>query len=360
MDDRERLILLNTIPDVGSLRFRRLLDAFGSLAAIFTASAAQMRQVEGIGPVLAERIAGWPHEPSAAEDELRRAERAGCAVITWLDEAFPVVLKNIPDPPMVIYMKGQWVPEDQTAVGVVGSRLASLYGQQMAQRLAHDLALHGVTIVSGLARGIDGAAHRGALKAQGRTIGVIGSGFNRFYPPEHVDLAEEIAAHGAVISEYPMEMEPVPANFPRRNRLISGLSLGVVIVEAAKRSGALITADCALEQGREVFAVPGKADSATSQGTHQLLRQGARLATSADDILEELGLGPGAAAPRRVGVTDDERMLMEQLKRNEPRDVDLLAEKTGLPAAVCASALLGLELKRLVKQLPGKRFVPWN
>jgi len=250
-------------------------------------------------------------------------------------------------------------------VAIVGSRRASLYGQQTAERMSYELAVRGVTVVSGLARGIDSAAHRGALKAQGRTLAVLGSGLSRLYPPEHADLAEQIAASGAVISEYPMGMAPPAQNFPRRNRLISGLSLGVVIVEAASHSGALITADCALEQGREVFAVPGKVDSVTSQGTHQLLKQGAKLTTTVDDILEELRLEPipmprqasAASAPHNLRMTDEEQRLLAHLSPDEPQDIDALAATTGLSVSVCAATLLGLELKRLVKQLPGKRFI---
>lgn len=292
MDDRERLIALNLVPGIGSLRLRRLLDAFGSLSTLWAASAEQLQQVEGVGPGFAQQLIDSRRKRDAVTEELGLARKAGCTVVTLEDDGYPVPLRQIHDPPLVIYMKGAWTEADETAVAMVGARRASLYGQQMAERLAYDLALRGVTVVSGLARGIDGTAHRGALKASGRTLAVLGNGLSSIYPSEHKDLAEQIAEHGALISEYPMRMEPLSQNFPQRNRLISGLSLGVVIVEAAKRSGALITADCALEQGREVFAVPGKADSITSQGTHQLLKQGARLVTSVEDILEELRLEP--------------------------------------------------------------------
>lgn len=365
MDDRERLILLNLIPDIGSLRARRLLEAFGTLRELFGAPEELLRHVDGIGPVLARRITAYCRNPKLLSEELRLAKQACCAILTQLDADYPTPLRQIPDPPLVLYMMGQWRDEDQTAVAIVGSRRATLYGQHVAQRLAYDLAIRGVTVVSGLARGIDGAAHQGALKARGRTLAVLGNGLASIYPPEHKGLAEEITAHGAMLSELPMRMEPLAQNFPRRNRLISGLSLGVVIVEAAKRSGALITADAALDQGREVFAVPGKVDSMASQGTHQLLKQGARLVTSVDDILEELRLvsrAVGVAQPsspsRAVeGATDDERALFNSLSTDDPSDLDQLAAKTNLPAATCAALLLGLELKRLVKQLPGKRFI---
>jgi DNA processing protein len=379
MTEREWLILLNLIPELTPLAATRLLEAFGSAGAVFQASEAQLRGVERITPKLAACLIAQGRRPGLAAEEVARAHAAGCAIVTRLEATYPDVLRTIHDPPPVLYMKGAGKAEEQVAVAIVGSRRASLYGQQTAQRLAYELALRGVMIVSGLARGIDAAAHRGALQAAGRTLAVWGSGLDRLYPPEHRALAEQIVAQrGALLSEYPMGSPPLSYHFPRRNRLISGLSVGVVIVEAAHRSGALITADCALEQGREVFAVPGKVDSLTSQGTHHLLKQGARLVTSVDDILEELGLvaparpaahGAGGEVAQRQsgspattleGVTDEERRLMHQLRRDEPCDVETLTAKTGLTASACTSTLLGLELRHLVKQLPGQRFVPWS
>ncbi|MBI3324067.1 MAG: DNA-protecting protein DprA [Candidatus Omnitrophica bacterium] len=369
MDDHGRLILLNQVPEIGSLRLARLLEAFGSLEALFRAGEEQFRGVEGIGPVLANRLAGYCRRSELIEGERQAAQRAGCRIITRLDEEFPASLRTIHDPPLVLYRRGPWPADAQPAVAIVGSRRASFYGQQMAERLAYELALRGVTVVSGLARGIDGAAHRGALKAGGLTVAVLGCGLGTIYPPEHRALADQIAERGALFSEYPVGMEPLPQHFPQRNRLISGLSLGVIVVEATRRSGALITADCALEQGREVFAVPGKADSLTSEGTHQLLKQGARLVTSVEDVLEELRLvpltaGPGTSHAHADGaqghgprLSDEERDLLAQLSPDEPLDLDTLAVKAALPAATCAAVLLGLELKRLAKQLPGKRFV---
>jgi DNA processing protein len=234
-----------------------------------------------------------------------------------------------------------------------------LYGLQLTERLAGELAVRGVTVVSGLARGIDAAAHRGALRAGGRTLAVIGSGLGALYPPEHAELAEQIAARGAVFSEFPITFPPIPGNFPRRNRLISGLSLGVVVVEAARRSGSLITADCALEQGREVFAVPGRIDSTGSHGTHALLKQGARLVTGVDDILEALHLELARALPPmpRPEVRADVERLLDCFGTRAPIDVDRLAQRAGLPVATCGALLTQLELQRRVRQLPGKRFV---
>jgi DNA processing protein len=290
LTNRERLILLNLVPEIGSTRLRRLLEAFGDLDQLWAASVQAIQQVDGITPRLAQRIADGCRDTPLLGKELALAQRQGVAIVTLEDDEYPKLLRAIPDPPLALYVRGTLTGADEMAVGIVGARRASFYGTQCAERLGYDLALRGVTVVSGLAHGIDGAAHRGALRASGRTLAVLGSGLARIYPPEHEPLAVQVAQQGALLSEYPMDTVPLPHNFPRRNRLISGLSLGVVVVEAARRSGALITADCALEQGREVFAVPGPITTVTSQGTHQLLKQGARLVTSVDDILEELNL----------------------------------------------------------------------
>ncbi|MBI4354765.1 MAG: DNA-protecting protein DprA [Candidatus Omnitrophica bacterium] len=364
MTEREWLIALNMIPEIRPRTVTRLLEAFGSTEGIFKAPEEHLRQVEGITPKLAAVLIAYGRREAAVAEETRRAEAAGCAMVTRLDEEFPETLRNIPDPPPVLYVKGNWVPEDAVAVAIVGSRRASLYGQQTAQRLGYELASRGVTVVSGFARGIDAAAHRGALQAHGRTLAVWGSGLDELYPPEHGELADQIVQHGALISEYPMGSLPIAYHFPQRNRLISGLSLGVVVVEAAHRSGALITVDCALEQGREVFAVPGNIDALTSQGTHHLLKQGARLVTSVDDILEELRLEPIRSsgtiereAQPHGDWSEEEQQLLSKIRRDAPLDIETLAGATGLPPSRCIASLLHLELKHAVKQLPGQRFV---
>jgi len=369
VNERERLIALNLVPEIGSARVRRLLEAFETLERLWQASASELQQVEGIGPILAERLLAGCRDARLVYHEMALAQRHGVTILALGDEAYPARLKEIHDPPLALYQRGTWMERDAIAIGIVGARRASFYGQQVSERLAYDLALRGVTIVSGLARGIDAAAHRGALKAGGRTIAVLGSGLNQIYPPEHAELATQVAAQGILLSEYPMTAEPLPHHFPQRNRLISGLSLGVVVVEATQRSGALITADCALEQGRDVFAVPGHIDSPASRGTHHLLKQGAKLVTSVDDILEELRLSPmpvsetpkptaEPGAPVAIAdVSETERLLIGQLSADEPVDVDGLSEKTGLPASTCTATLLQLELKRVVKQLPGQRFI---
>ena len=290
------------------------------------------------------------------------------------DAGYPKNLKTLHSPPKVLYVNGSFKENDDFAVAIVGSRRASRYGIEMSERLGFNLALRGVTVVSGMARGIDSAAHRGALKARGRTIAVMGSGHNHIYPSENKKLYEEIAESGAVVSEFENDMAPLAQNFPIRNRIISGLSLGLVVVEAAKNSGALITADFALEQGREVFAIPGKISSLTSEGTHALIKDGAKLVQSAEDIMEELGLHeiePMAGIDKELrdekiskktaryvynALTDDERKIYKILS-DEPLYIDDVVKEASVELGKVSKVLLGLELKRLIKELPGKQFV---
>lgn len=286
------------------------------------------------------------------------------------DKEYPTNLKYIYNPPGTLYVQGDIIPEDNIAIAIVGSRRATYYGLKNAQALSFALAAKGITIISGLARGVDSAAHRGALQAQGRTIAVLGSGLNRIYPRENKRLAEKISQNGAVISEFPQDTSPHRQNFPRRNRIISGLSLGVVVVEAAEKSGALITANCALEQGREVFALPGKVDSFTSCGTHSLIKQGAKLVESVEDIIEELEpLKFCRPVPFRVaaqtkseGKTMLEPNLPQEEKQvysclsSEPVHLDELVQKVGIPYGKLLTSLLKLEHRKLAKELPGKVF----
>lgn len=294
--------------------------------------------------------------------------------ITIDDAEYPKNLRNIYNPPKQLYVNGTLSDDDAMAVALVGSRRATIYGRETCERLAYELALRGVTIVSGMARGIDSAAHRGALKAKGRTIAVMGAGHGHIYPAENKKLYEEIAATGAVVSEYENDMAPLPYNFPQRNRIISGLSIGVVVVEAAKNSGALITADFAAEQGRDVFAVPGKISEATSSGTNDLIKDGAKLVQTADDIIEELKLieiTPLEGEPRAKkeeaiekktkayiynSLSEDERKLYKVLS-DEPLYIDDVFEKSGLDRNTASKILLNLELKKLIQQIPGKQFV---
>ena len=294
--------------------------------------------------------------------------------ITLTDAEYPKNLQNMRRPPKELYVNGAFLPQDDVAVGIVGSRRATPYGLEMAERFAFELAASGVTVVSGMARGIDSAAHRGALKAKGRTIAVMGSGHGRIYPPENEALYREIASQGAVVTEFAYDEPPLPQHFPARNRIISGLSLGLLVVEAARNSGALITADFAAEQGREIFAVPGKVSSQTSAGTNDLIRDGARLVTSVGDILEELkiieiGAVPdddaGAIDGRRErktkayiynALTDPQRKVYKALT-DEPAHIDAVVASAGLDHSTAVKALVELQLRKLVKELPGKQYI---
>jgi len=277
------------------------------------------------------------------------------------DEGYPKLLREIYDPPPVLYVRGDLQPEERF-FAIVGSRRASPYGLKVASEMAEHLTTYGFTIVSGFARGIDTAAHRGALRAKGRTVAVLGSGLSKIYPPENRDLANEVSLSGALVSEFPMTYPVLPENFPRRNRVISGLSLGVLVVEADEKSGALITADLALEQGREVFAIPGRVDSPLSRGTHRLIQQGAKLVREVSDILEELkipiaeGLTRPASTPRRPPSLVGEEEVVYEYLTDSPKPIDTIVEETHLSAQKALSTLVQLEVKKLVREHPGKRY----
>lgn len=360
MNDLERLLILNMVEDLGSVRTRNLLEYFGAISKIFRAREDELIRVKDIGEKIAANIVCSIKEIDIKK-EMDLIEKHGVKVITFLDKDYPKNLKNIYDPPVVLYVKGEILPQDEVAIAIVGSRLASFYGMQSAERLGFELSSRGVTVISGLARGIDSKAHKGALKAKGRTIAVLGSGILYIYPEEHIDLAEEISKNGAVISEFPMATIPEKGNFPKRNRVISGLSLGVVVVEAAEKSGALITSDIAIEQGKDVFAVPGKIDSITSKGTHRLIKQGAKLAESADDILEELHFQITSEAKQDAETPapklDKEEILVYNLLSSEPKHIDELSEESSMGVTEISRVLLNLEIRRFVRQLPGKNFV---
>ena len=287
MKKREALILLNMIPGFGMKKYEQLLQSFSGVELVFEAGRRELEK-KGLSRFLIEGIVKL--QSVNLQDELGKSRKAGVKVVTYLDEDYPLALKQIFSPPLVLYIRGEYITEDQLALAIVGSRRPSIYGRMTAEKLSGELAGRNITVVSGLARGIDSCAHRGALKGKGRTIAVLGSGLGRLYPPENKKLAGEISENGMVVSEFPYNCPPSPANFPRRNRLISGFSLGIVVVEAAEKSGALITANFGLEQGREVFAVPGKIDSPTSAGTHRLIKDGAKMVVNVEDILEELNI----------------------------------------------------------------------
>ena len=361
MTEREAYIALNMTDLVGPVRVRALIAAFGSPQAVFAADRAQLLGVKGIGEDVAESILNQRDSlDPAAEEEKARA--LGARIVTPVDAEYPEPLSKIYDPPLALYIRGTLEKTDRHAIAMVGTRHATHYGLSIADKLAYQLGKVGFTVVSGLARGIDTAAHRGALKAGGRTIAVIGSALDRLYPPENEKLAEEIVQHGAVISEYTLGREPDRTTFPYRNRVISGLSMGVVVVEAGATSGALHTVDQALEQGRTVFAVPGRVDNPTSKGPHRLIKNGARLVEDVDDILQEFEF---LIPPEKKDAADklDSRpeVILSDLEQKivralweEPLDVDSLARRSGLKSHEVSSLLIGLEMKRIVRMLPGR------
>jgi DNA processing protein len=336
------LVALNASEKVGCVLFRRLLERFGSLAGVAAAPEQALATVEGVGGAAASAIRKAFVE-KRGERELEEAARHGVRVVAHDDPAFPVPLRVLYDAPLLLYVRGTLAEEDSAAVALVGTREATPYGLGVAERLAADLASQGLTIVSGLARGIDAAAHRGAL-CRGRTLAVLGSGVLNVYPAEHEPLGRRIAAAGALLSEFPLRAGPSAVHFPRRNRIISGLSLGTVVVESAESSGALITADWAVEQGKEVFAVPGPISSSSSAGCHRLIQQGAKLVTGADDILEEIGMS-------RFGppMTDGEARLLEALAAG-PRAAADLASEIGLGEQEVEAALASLERRGRAKR----------
>jgi DNA processing protein len=367
MTEKLPWLALKGIPQVGWVLFKRLVEAFGSPAAVFAASPTELKQVKGVSPAMAQAIAGF-RDWDQVETELARVAAAGARILTLDDPAFPPALKNIPYPPAFLYVRGELQPADTRAVALVGTRKASYYGLKACRRLARDLAAQGVTIVSGLARGIDTAAHQGALEVGGRTLAVLGCGVDVVYPPENRELARQIPEHGALISEFPLAAPPEARNFPIRNRIISGLSLAVVVVEAGDRSGAGITAELAMEQGRDVMAVPGPVDSPVSLGPHRLIQQGAKLVSRVEDILEELprSLAPAATPPSKLAKEETPALFPGRLPPadpllpfldSQPLQLDELVQLCGLPAAEVLSRLTMLELQGLVRELPGKCYV---
>jgi DNA processing protein len=359
------LLQLTSVPGVGPQTCRALLDHFGSAERVLAARQAELSVVSGVGAKLAQKITRARLDYDAASD-LALCRRLGVRLVARGDAEYPGALENIPDPPVLIYMKGKIEPRDELAIALVGSRRCTPYGARMAERLGAALARTGFTVVSGLARGVDAAAHRGAIGAGGRSIAVLANGLSTIYPPEHEDLARALALAGALISEMPMRQIPLPGLFTQRNRIISGIALGVVVVEATPRSGSLSTARHAVEQNREVFAVPGPADSLSSRGCHRLIRDGAKLVETVDDILEELGPlsrevrasadEPAVRHPAELALTDAERSLLGQL-HDQPSGVDELIVRTGLTAAQVLATLSVLEVKRLAKRLAGHQFV---
>ena len=392
------LIHLNMIQGVGLKTVQRLRDVFGSATRTLQATPDELEKIDQLSPAMQDLLKRKPIQ-YPIERELELIREYNCQVVTLYDDAYPEYLKQIDTPPLVLYIRGELTPEDSFSLSIVGSRDAKDYGRKVGYRLSYQLVQRGFTIVSGLARGIDTSAHRGALEAGGRTIAVMGSGLSFIYPATNSDLAEKITESGALISEFPMEVTPKPRNFPRRNRIISGLTLGTVVVEASNRSGALITARLAGEQGREVFAVPGEIFSEHSTGTHKLINSGAKLINTVDDLLNELprhtlsqiqsdvppaqmpnvetessqahptensepkpaaahspakGQPPIQSAPP-PDLTPDERTVFDAIEVPSSH-IDTIVRTTQLPIGQVSSVLLMLELKGIVQQLPGKQF----
>ncbi len=373
--DIEKWLKLAGADGVGPVTFGKLLNYFDSAEKILGASVYEMSKVDGVGHHTAEKIAA-SRDKTDTDAETTLAEKLGVWIIHLHDERYPAQLKLIYDPPPVLYVKGTLVEQDNLSVAIVGSRRCSLYGSEQASRFAHILGGAGFTVCSGMARGIDTAAHQGALAAGGRTIAVQGCGLANIFPPENKKLFDSIAESGACISELPLRYEPLPENFPPRNRIIAGLSLGTIIIEAGGNSGALHTAKSALEYNREVMAVPGKIDSPLSRGANQLIKQGAKLVDCVEDIIESLGYVGGkigghisrqadlltAKAEKplfdiaRLNLSASEKSVYECL-RSEPVHIEQVIADSQLPAGSVNASIVSLRLKGLIKQLPGSMFV---
>lgn len=358
------LIRLSLVEGLGPVKTNALLAAFGTAVGVYAAGTSQLASVQGIGNRLASTIKAC--DEAEARLYADRVRKANCWLLYRDDDAFPERLKQIPDCPALLSIRGTLTEADRVSVAIVGSRRCSAYGRRMAQQLSRDLAARGITVVSGLARGIDSVAHTAALEVGGRTLAVLASGVANIYPPEHKDLAEEVVKAGALISEAELEGPPIGALFPQRNRIISGMSLGIVVVEAALRSGALSTANHALDQNRDVFAVPGRVGDPVSEGCNKLIKQGAIAVTGVEDILEVIGpietpkSGNLASVETKgeqppINATDVEKKLWTAIGRDDAEFEDMLSQ-TGLRASEASSALLMMEMRKLIRRLPGNRY----
>jgi len=364
MTDREAYLALNLLPKIGPARVARLLEVFGSPTAILSAKSSALRAVPGFGEETTRALVAWESTVDLTREQ-RRIREVSASIITIQDDIYPPHLRESPSPPLVLYVLGQLQERDRHAISIVGSRRTSHYGLHCGKKLAFQLAHAGLTIVSGLARGIDTAAHEAALAAGGRTVAVLGSGLGKLYPAENLSLAEKIAAgQGAIVTEFPVDYPPDKQSFPQRNRIVAGWGHGVLVVEAPLRSGSLITANQAADAGRTVYAIPGPIDRPTAEGSNDLLKNGARLTTGASDILDDLSaLIPAGTSslpePQKKPtptLSPDENLIYEALG-DEETSIDSLIERTGLTTSLVSSTLLRLEMKRLLKRLPGQRFV---
>ena len=358
MHDVRFWVGFNRVYGVGPAKVRALIDHFGDLEQAWRADPAELKEA-GLDRKSIENLLNTRVKIDLTQ-EIDRVQKAGARILVWDDPDYPPLLRNLPDAPPVLYVKGNLTAADREwTVAIVGTRRATAYGRQVAEMLATDLVHNGITIVSGLARGIDAFAHEAALKAGGRTLGVLACGIDQVYPPEHAKLAARLIEQGALLTEAPCGSPPEGGNFPARNRIISGLSLGTIVVEAAETSGALITADRSLEQGREVFAVPGNIFAKTCHGPNNLLKEGATLVTSAQDVLEALNLKMVAAHSEARAVIPEEptEAKLFALLSSEPTHIDYLVRESGLPVAQVSSTLALMELKGSVRQIAGMQYV---
>ena len=355
---------LNMVAGIGPRLYTLLINRFGSSTTVLRASREELQSVSGIGAKVATLISEATRS-ELAQRELARCKQQGIHIFSRQSDDYPRLLSEIPDPPGLLYCKGSFIEQDELSVAIVGSRRCTLYGRQQAELIGRKLAQAGATVVSGLARGIDAAAHRGALSAGGRTLAVFATGLATVYPPEHRELADEITQSGGLITEFCLDQAPLAGLFPQRNRIISGLSLGVVVVEASRKSGALHTARHAMEQGRDVFVLPGRVDSPASQACHDLIRDGATLIRNADDVLEDLGplvrpvvteAGKEVHVPRELSLTEQEQNVLNLLTV-DPQNIDEVLGSAEIGSSRVLSTLTILEMKGLVQRLPGNRLV---
>lgn len=361
IEEQRALVALSLVPGIGPGRIRSLLSVFGSAVASLNASRKALASVPGIGPQTAGAVVGFD-DHAAVDDQIQRAEQEGISLLPAWGDRFPRLLREIYDPPAFLWVRGTLADQDEHCVAIVGTRRASDYGKRMAYTFANELASRGITIVSGLAYGIDAAAHKGALDADGRTLAVLGSGADRIYPARHMQLAKRIVEQGAILSEYPLGAAPDAPNFPRRNRIVSGLALGTFIIEAYDKGGALITARLAIEQNREVFALPSPVHSKAGMGTNRLIQKGhAKLVITVEDILDELGITLGGerkdavAKPPPANLSEIEQRLYEVLDI-EPLHIDVICSRAKLDVSTALVYLLSLEFKGIVRQMAGKQF----
>lgn len=363
-EDASALLALSLIPGIGPRLQAQLMDHFGTAAAVLQQSADQLTKVAGIGTQTAMQITSGDHQQSAVA-MLQQCRQNGVHLLTKGGPRYPEGLKSLSDGPMLLYSRGDLQPCDDLAIAIVGARRCTQYGRRQAERLAGSLVRAGFTVVSGLARGIDTAAHRGALNAGGRTVAVMATGVREIYPPENAELAVEISHNGSLLSEFPLDQKPRPGLFPQRNRIISGMCLAVIIVEATRNSGALHTARHAMEQGREVFALPGPVDSIASEGCHELIREGVTLVRNCDDVLAELGplSSPRQSQsdnvvhnPREMTLNEQEKELLNLISTN-PVHIDEVLRTTELEMSRVLSTITVLEVKRFIRRLPGGMLV---